>query len=170
MKTMRKVALTLFMMTLVAGISFAANDSVSHDVTINVAEVAMIGLNSTATITLTTGDPASAGGDPTGNSNTTKTVQYTSITDGVTTRALQGSLGVGDAAPAGTSLTLDVAGGTGAQTLVDCPAVNLLTGIASTATGGTGPAMTYAIAIGTVANLVVGATSTVTVTITLTDY
>jgi hypothetical protein len=169
MRTMRKISLAILLIAIAAGTSFAA-DNASHDVTINVAEVIELAVTAgTITLTADMAGGGVAGDDPVGDSDTSKTIQYTSIWDGATARTIEAQLAGGDTAPAGTSLTLSAAGGEGVKTLVDGPAVAIITGIQSVATGGTGPALTYAISITNVSNLVAGASETVTVTLTLTD-
>ena len=160
----------------IAGIVFAA-DTAAHDVILNVNEVCLIDLNSTATITLNTTAPAAGGMNPVGDTNNSKLLQYTSLVPSGQTRVITANWDALDAAPAGTSLRLQVtsvpvgSGTAGAQITLSDTAQNIVTAIGScaTGTGVNGAALLYTFSVDTVSSLVVGATSTVTVTFTLSD-
>jgi hypothetical protein len=173
---MKRLIVLSIVFMFIAGIVFA-DDTAQHDVTLNVLEVCLIDLNSTATITLNTIAPAAGGMDPTGDTDTSKLLQYTSLVPTGDTRYISANWGGTDAAPAGTSLLLEVTsvpagcGTAGAQiTLSDTPQ-NIITAIGSCATGvgANGAALTYTFSVDDVTQLVVGDTSTVTVTFTLSD-
>ena len=156
-----------------AATTFALTDTATHDVEITVAEVALIGLNNTTLVTLNTVAPGSAGADPTGSSDTGKTVQYTSLNATGFTRDIEADIDA--ATPGGTSLSLacdpggGVAGTTaGAVTLSTTPAA-IVTGIGSYASTATGPTLTYQLNVTAVGSLVVGTVGTVTVTLTLAE-
>jgi hypothetical protein len=171
----RLIVLTIVFM-FIAGIVFAA-DNAAHDVILNVNEVCLIDLNSTATITLNTIAPAAGGMDPTGDTDASKLLQYTSLVPSGQTRLITANWDALDAAPAGTSLRLVATsvpagcGSAGAQITLSNLAQNVITGIGSCATGvgANGAALLYTFSVDTVGSLVVGDTSTVTVTFTLSD-
>jgi hypothetical protein len=171
----RLVVLTIVLM-FISGIVFAA-DSGSHNVIMQVLNVCKINLNSTATITLTTIAPVNGGDPVTGQTDNTKLLQYTSLVPAAQTRRITANWGGADAAPAGTSLLLQATsvpagcGTAAAQITLSAAAQSIVTAIGSCATGVgvNGAALTYSFNIVNVNNLVVGASSTVTVTLTLTD-
>jgi hypothetical protein len=171
----RLIVLTIVFM-FIAGIVFAA-DTAAHDVILNVNEVCLIDLNSTATITLNTIAPATGGMDPTGDTDASKLLQYTSLVPSGLTRVITANWDATDAAPAGTSLRLQATsvpagcGTAGAQITLSNVAQNIITAIGSCATGvgANGAALLYTFSVDNVNNLVVGDTSTVTVTFTLSD-
>jgi hypothetical protein len=115
--------------------------------------------------------------DPTGSSDTSKILQYTSLVAAGTTRNVTAAWGGADSAPAGTALLLEatsVPGGCGTaagQITVSDIAQNIITGIGScaTGTGASGAQLQYDLDITAVGSLVVGDSSTVTITFTLTD-
>jgi hypothetical protein len=171
----RLVVLTIVFMC-ISGIVFA-DDSTAHDVILNVNEVCLIDLNSTATITLNTVAPAAGGMDPTGETDATKLLQYTSLVPSGQSRNITANWGGTDSAPAGTSLRLEVTsvpagcGTAGAQITMSDTAQSIVTAIGSCATGigANGAALLYTFSVDDVSQLVVGASETVTVTLTLTD-
>ena len=155
---MMKAKTTAFILALLlmgGAAAFTASDTAAHDVTMQVIEVVLIDLNSTAAITLTTNAPA-AGGDPvTGDTDATKLLQYTSLVGAAVTRNITANWGAADAA----QINLSNVG------------VNIITGIGSCATGVgvNGAELTFTFSVDTVGSLVVGDNQTVTVTYTLTD-
>jgi len=173
---MKRLIVISIVFMFIAGFAFAA-DTAAHDVTLNVVDVCLIDLNSTATITLNTIAPAAGGMDPTGDTNNSKLLQYTSLVPTGQTRVITANWGGADAAPAGTSLLLEVTsvpagcGTAGAQITIDDTARNIITAIGSCATGvgANGAALLYTFSVDNVGLLVVGDTSTVTVTFTLSD-
>jgi len=168
---------TLFLMVLFFGGFMYAADTASHDVTMQVNEVVLIDLNDLGAITLTTTAPANGGEDPTGDTDNSKLLQYTSLVASTTTRNISAQWGGTDAAPAGTSLLLEATSvplncGTAAtQITMSSTAQNIITAIGScaTGTGANGAVLTYTFQIDTVSSLVVGDNKTVTITLTLTD-
>ena len=156
---------------------FAANDSATHSVTLNVNEVVLLDLNDTSAVVLTTSAPTNGGELPVGSTDTSKLLQYTSLVPSGQTRNLTVQWGGADAAPAGTSLKLEatsVSAGCGTsapQVTVGPTAQALITGIGScaTGTGASGSQLTFTFSIDNVNALVVGDNSTVTLTYTLTD-
>jgi hypothetical protein len=177
-----KQALTIVFIFCLIGVGslFAANDSANHDVVITINEVVLIDIApDTTAINLASIAPLVGGDAVTGSSNSTKYLQYTSLVAGGTTREVQARL---DALPTvtGVSVSLvsaDPAGGPEEGTAG--PAVTLstvdqaiITAISSCATGTAatdGANLTYTLVIDDVSQLVVGATDTVNVTLTLTD-
>jgi len=165
------------LLTIAATMSFAANDTASHTVTMQVNEVALIDLNNTSNVLLTTTAPTNGGEAVTGTTDSSKLLQYTSLVSAGSTRRITVNWGGSDAAPAGTSLKLEAvsvpaSGGSAAgQITVGSTATDLITGIGSvaTGTGANGAALTYTFSVDTVTSLVVGASQTVTITFTLTD-
>ncbi len=174
---MKRLTTLFLMVVFFGGFMYAANDSTSHDVTMNVIEVVLIDLNDTSTIVLNTIAPAHGGENPTGDTDSSKLLQYTSLVPSTTTRNITAEWDTGDQAPAGTSLLLVAisvpagCGTAGAQITVDDTAQNIITNIGSCATGtGTnGAELTYTFSIDDVSQLVVGDSETVTITLTLTD-
>jgi hypothetical protein len=151
-----------------------AADSAAHNVVVQIQNVCKINLNSTSTITLTTVAPAVGGNAVTGQTDSSKLLQYTSAAPTGQTRRITAAWGGSDSAPAGTALRLQVTGGcgtAGAQITLSSTAQNIVTAIGScaTGTGANGAALTYTFAVTNINNLVVGSSSTVTVTFTLTD-
>lgn len=174
MRTAKILSAGIILLMFASFAAFGLTDTANHDVTINVNEVASVGLNNTTLITLSTVAPATAGDDPTGQSDNGKTVQYTSLNDTGLSRELQAQISA--ATPAGTSLSLTAAdpgggnaGTTAGTVTLNTSAAAIITGIGSYATGGTGPVLTYQLNVVTVASLVVGASGTVTVTLTLAE-
>jgi len=177
---MKRLVLALMVLMSMIGIVYAANDSASHQVTMNVVECVVIDLNDTSTITLQTTAPA-VGGDPvTGATDSTKRLQYTSLVPAGQTRRVTANWGPADSAPAGTSLRVEitaingVAGNCGTATgqiTLSNVAQNIITGIGScrTGTGANGATVTYTFSIDDISQLQVGDSKTVTVTFTLTD-
>jgi hypothetical protein len=169
-----------FVIAIVLILSYAvvfAADSATHNVVVQIQNVCKINLNSTSTITLTTVAPAVGGNPVTGQSDSSKLLQYTSAAPSGQTRRITAAWGASDSAPAGTALRLQVTsvtsgcGTAGAQITLSSTAQNLVTAIGScaTGTGVNGAALTYAFAITNINNLRVGSSSTVTVTFTFTD-
>lgn len=177
---MKRLALSFIVLMSILGIVYAANDTASHQVTMNVLEVVIIDLNDTSTVTLQTNAPA-VGGDPvTGDTDSSKRLQYTSLVPAGQSRRITANWGVADSAPAGTSLRVEitaingVAGNCGTaagQITLSNVAQNIITGIGScrTGTGANGATVTYTFSIDDVSQLEVGDSRTVTVTFTLTD-
>ena len=172
----RLVSAALILLVGAVGV-FAANDTATHDVTMQVLEVALIDLNDTGTITLTTTPPGAGGADVTGDSDTSKLLQYTSLVATGVTRNITVQWGGTDAAPAGTSLLVEatsVPAGCGVaapQVTLSSVAQNLVTTIGScaTGTGASGAQVTFTFSVDDIPSLVVGDNKTVTVTYTLTD-
>jgi hypothetical protein len=173
---MKRFTIFAIVLMFITGIVFAA-DTAAHNVTLRVLDVCRIGLNSTATITLDTIAPTNGGDPVTGMTNASKLLQYTSLVPAGQTRSITANWGGADAAPAGTSLLLQASavpancGTAGGQITLSAVGQNIVTAIGSCATGvgANGTTLTYTLNITNVNNLVVGATSTVTVTFTLTD-
>ena len=177
---MSKVFTILFIFILLFSFNLslsAINDSASHTVTMQVNEVALIDLNSTAGITLTTSAPSQGGESVTGDTDSSKLLQYTSLVSTGTTRNITVNWGAGDSAPAGTSLKLEATtvpancGTAGGQLTISNTAQSLLTNIGSCATGigANGSEMTYTFSVDDATSLNVGDNQTVTITFTLTD-
>jgi hypothetical protein len=174
---MKRLTTLILMVVFFGGLIYADNDFTSHDVTMNVISVVLIDLNDTSTITLNTIAPANGGEDPTGETDNSKLLQYTSLVSAGTHRQITANWDVGDTAPAGTSLLLQATsvpagcGTAGAQITVDDTARVIIDNIGScaTGTGANGAELTYTFSIDDVSQLVVGDSETVTITLTLTD-
>lgn len=163
----------------IAGTVFAQTDTATHDVTMNVAAIAMIEVNA-GTIVLNTNAPL-AGGDPvTGDADTTKYLQYTALNAAGTARTITAEWNILDAAPAGTSLDVVAAVPAGMGTTggpitfvnLNATAHAIVVNIPSCATGVAetdGANLTFTFNIDTVASLVVGDSHTVTIIYTLTE-
>ena len=155
----------------------AASDTASHDVTMNVTEIVLLDLNDTAAVVLNTTTPTNGGEDPIGSTDSSKLLQYTSLVPTGQTRSLTVQWGGTDAAPAGTSLSLEATSvpagcGTAAPSVtLSSVAQPLITAIGScaTGTGANGAQLTFTFSVDTVTSLVVGDNKTVTLTYTLTD-
>ncbi len=175
----KRILLILGLLALTAAAAFAASSSTNHQVQLNVPEVVLIRLDDATTITLNVVAPGVAGNPPTGQTDATKHLRYTAINAGVTRRNIQVNWGGADAAPAGTTLRVQVtgivpggAGTAGAQVTISSVAQNIVTAIPSCVTGiaaGNGAALTYTLSVDTPASLLVGDNHLVTVTFTLTD-
>ena len=173
--TKKIIALTVAFLFAGVGSLLAATSSDTHDVTISIVEVALLGVDDTSAITLSTVAPGTAGDDVTGQTDSTKYLHYTCLNAGGTTRVIDAQLSA--AAPAGTALLLTAtpAGGEGTGagqvSLTNASATNIITAIGSVATGSTvstdGANLAYVLSITDVASLVVGGGATLTVTFTL---
>lgn len=138
----------LFGLLLISVSLFALTDAATHDVTLNVDEVAMLDLADSSAITLAITAPADAGLPPVGQTNDTKYLQYTSLIDMSKTRTItvQWDLAPG-AEPAGTQLLCSVINGPlsaglgtpGVAVVVSNVAQTIITAIKS---GNTGTAAT----------------------------
>ena len=161
MRTFRTIIIAAVLLAFASSVSFGATANDGHDVTIGIVEVAVMALSSGAAITLNT-VAAAAGSDPTGQSDNSKTLEYTSLNAVGLERIIEAQLDV--ATPAGTSLNLTASdpadsGGMGVsagpQLLSNLGSVDILTNIGSVATGGGGPTLTYQLNVTSVPALVV---------------
>ena len=176
---MTKTTILAFALTMgTSAMAFAGSDTAPHDVTMQINEIALMDLNDATAITLTTNPPAAGGDNVLGDTDSTKLLQYTSLVASGVSRNITVEWGGQDAAPAGTSLSVEatsvplncgsaVVGGT----VISNVAASIVTGIGgcATGTGANGAALTYTFAITDVSSLVVGDNQTVTITFTLTD-
>lgn len=181
MKGLRTILIISLLSVLCVSVMYAASDTATHDVTMNVNEVVLIDINNTGTLTLNTTAPANGGEDVTGQTDSTsKLLQYTSLVGSGTTRNIQVSWSgaLDGACPAGTHLeaeAITVPGGCGSAVAggVTVSAVdqNIITTIGScaTGTGASGAQMEYRFVVDTVSSLVVGDTKSVRLVFTLTD-
>jgi hypothetical protein len=175
----KRVLLLFGVLLFAAAGAFAATSSTNHQVQLNVPEVVLIGLSPDAsTITLNVVAPGTAGNPPTGQTNATKYLQYTAVNASGTNRNISVAWGGADAAPAGTSLRVQVTAITGGcgtpsvQRTISAVGQNIVTAIPSCVTGigGTdGANLTYTLSVDTAASLLVGDNHLVTVTYTLSD-
>ena len=173
--------LVLCLLSVICVSVFAASDSATHDVTMNVNEVVLIDINNTGTLTLNTTAPANGGEAVTGETDSTsKLLQYTSLVGAATTRNIQVSWSgaLDGACPAGTHLeaeAITVPGSCGSAVAggvtVSGVDQNIITTIGScaTGTGASGAQMEYRFEVDTVGSLVVGDTTSVRLVFTLTD-
>ncbi len=153
---------------------FAASDSDDHDVTIELGEVALIDINSTATITLTTAAPTAGGEPPTGDTDNSKLLYYTSVVAAGESRNITVNWAGSDSAP-GLSLKVEATsvpagcGTAAAQVTIGKTAANLITNIGgcATGTGASGAEITYTLTVDDTSQIEAGP-NTVTITFTLT--
>jgi len=180
MKISKKFITSAIVIFLIAAVPLLAGTAeASHSITLNVNEIAVMGLNDTGSITLETGSTVDPGANPTtiaAATNSDKYLKYTSIVNDGATRSITVALSTG--VPAGTQLTVQAAdaGTTGDGTPVGSAVTlsttdqNLITGIGSCATGTTnGADLTYSYTITDVTLLEEDSDATITVTYTLTD-
>ncbi len=176
----KRLLLLVGILALSAGVAFAATSSTNHQVTMNVPEVVLIGLSpDTSTITLNVVAPGTAGNPPTGQTNNSKYLQYTTVNASGTNRHISVAWGGADAAPNGTSLRVQASfpvsvgcGTAGAQVTISNVGQNIVTAIPSCYTGITatsGANLTYTLSVDTPGSLQQGQSTTVTVTYTLSD-
>jgi len=161
----------------IAGPAFAA-DTATQTVQMNVNDICVIDVTGNPAA-LTIAAPATGGQTPADASNNTTYAQYTSVVSGATARTVTAAWGGSDAAPAGTSLALEVTALTagcgtvvGGGITVSAVAQNIITAIGScaTGTGGTdGGQLTYTLSVSDVTALDASDDQSVTVTLTLTD-
>ncbi|MBN2440215.1 MAG: hypothetical protein JXJ04_02685 [Spirochaetales bacterium] len=181
MKRSLILSVSICLLSVLCVSTYAASDTATHDVTMNVNEVVLIDVNNTGTLTLNTTAPANGGEDVTGETDSTsKLLQYTSLVGAGTTRNISVSWS-GDldgACPAGTHLeaeAITVPGGCGSAVgggvTVSAVDQNIITTIGScaTGTGASGAQMEYRFVVDTVSSLVVGDTTSVRLVFTLTD-
>jgi len=171
-----KKLLSILTFLFIGYFGFCLSDTASHDVTINITEVVLLGLNNTSTVTLFTSAPTNAGDDVVGSSDSSKELRYTSLVAPGITRNITANYGTSDSTPSGVSLLLEVSsiptncGSAAAQITVDSTAKNIITGIGSCATTTLdGATLTYTLNILDINLLNDTDTSTVTITLTLTD-
>jgi len=175
---MRKIIVLFAFVALTGASAFAAQSTASHGVTTSVPEVVLLGLNSTSSITLNVVAPSNAGDQPTGQSNASKYLYYTTVNASGTHRNISVAWGASDATSAGTSLHVAAAvssspafGNAGSAVSISNAGQNIVTGIPSCATGQgvNGVNLNYTLQVDTPASLVQGDTKSVTITYTLTD-
>lgn len=164
--------------------AFADTDSAAHDINLAVSEIAVLGLNDTGSISLSTASTVEPGADPSlasADTDSSKYLKYTSVVNNGATRSISVALG-STGVPSGTQLTVVAADAGTPQdgdpaaspiTLAGSmtPAV-LISGIGSSATGtgaSDGAQLTYSFSITDVTLLEEDADTTVTVTYTLSD-
>ena len=158
-----------------AGLGWAQSTA-THDVTININEIAEINVNGSA-VTLTVTAPGTGGSNPQGDSNSDAQLQYTSVVSG-TTRNISAKISSGSV-PNGVALAVQPTGtpgsneGTyGSAVTLDATDQNIVTGIESCATGITasdGATLGYTLSVTDPTQLNYGSDTTVTITYTLTD-
>lgn len=178
---MKKLTVIILTLLFVGTVAFAASSTATQPVTMTVSEVVLMGVSpNNNTFTLNVVQPVTAGDPPTGSSNSTKYLNYTAVTAGGQTRNI--SVGWNDATrpPAGTELHVQSAAptGTGAvgssngdQTVPNAGSNNIVISIGScyTGTGNAGAQLTYTLVVSAPGSLVQGASTNVTVLLTLTD-
>jgi hypothetical protein len=154
-----------------------AGDKAAHALTLTVSDTCRLALNSTAGVSLETSPPAAGGAAPTGNTDATKALRYTSLVPSGGSRKITANWDASDATPAGTSLLLQVTNvppncGTAAgQIRLSGEPQVLIANIGSCSTGPAGgqAGILYRFNIDDVTSLVTGDTRTVNVSFTLTD-
>ena len=170
---MKRFLISFLILTLISipGL-FAATGSDSHDVQIDIAEIAAIALTDATTLVLTTSDPAQAGDVPQGDTDSARYLQYTTLNTGAFTRKIQCSLDVSE--PAGVDLRLTLSGGLGTsagQVTLTTTDQDMVTAIGSGNTGiaaTDGDNLAWVLAVTDSTALLVGS-NTVTATFTLTE-
>ena len=176
MKKIRFISSVLALGLIIAGTGFANIDTAVHSVSIEIQEVALLALNSTALVALVSQNPAGgAGGEVEADTNNTKELYYTSVVANSTTRTISVSSDI--AAPAGTTLSVTptVGSATGAGTAAGKTAIpvgtgtDIITAIGSTATGtGAGAAsLLYTLDVVATSSLETTAATTLVLTYTL---
>ena len=89
MKKIRFISSVLALGLIIAGTGFANIDTAVHSVSIEIQEVALLALNSTALVALVSQNPAGgAGGEVEADTNNTKELYYTSVVANSTTRTI----------------------------------------------------------------------------------
>ena len=179
---MIKLAIVLLTAALFLGVAgvetvFSASDGASHDVTMQVVEIAVMGLNNANTITHTIDTATSGGASAQDDTDSSKLLQYTSLVAGATQRSITAQWGGSDAAPAGTQLNLEATsvptdcGSAASAVTLSSTAKPIITGIGSCATGvgSNGAALTYTLSVDDFTALAAGESKKATITYTLTD-
>ena len=179
MRKLSIVLLTAVLLLWLAGMetAFSASDTASHSVTMIVNEIALIGLNNTAPITLEMGTSTSTGEAPRDVTDNGKLLQYTSLVPDGATRSIIAAWGASDVAPAGTSLKLQSTsvpadcGTAASQITISGTAQSIITNIGSCATGVgvNGAELTYTLSVDDFTQLTASDSKTVTITYTLID-
>lgn len=152
-----------------------AQDTASQNVTMTVNEIVVIDVSGNPAELIITA-PTLGGDPPQDASDDTTYAQYTSVVASGTTRSLTAMFGSGSA-PTGTNLLLTVTpqggnrGTTAGQITVTDTAQPIVTTISSCATGrgAVGAQLGYVLEVDTVSDLVAGASSAASITLTLTD-
>jgi hypothetical protein len=167
------VALVTLFLLLPCLLFGAASPNQIINLTLN--EIVSAGITPVGGFTLTVGGPAVAGGIPSGDSNISKFLRYSTLNAYNAYRSITAIMSV--AAPAGTTLAVEgvlTTGGYGSSaglvTLNNTSNTPVVTGIGSgaTGTGNDGINLQFELSVTNTALLVVGNTS-ITVTFTLTD-
>jgi len=176
MRFFRTGILVLVVMLAGAAVGFAQTFD-THDIVFDLSGFGVIDLSDATDITLTVSPPTNPGDPPTGNSNNSKRLFYTVLTD--TTYSINAAITGGGSAPSGTHVELDVddfgatSGGAAATYTLDAVAGDIITGIASTASGrvavANAPRLTYTLVVDTPASLdTTDDATSLTVTLTIT--
>ena len=175
---MKKLTVVLVFSLFVIGLAgvAGAQSSATHDVTININDIAEVNVNG-SDISLTVTAPGAGGSDPQGDSNTDAQLQYTSVVSS-TTRLVSAKISAGSV-PSGLSLAVQPTGtpgtneGTyGSSVTLTATDQNLVTGVGSCATGtgaSDGATLSYSLSVDDPTQLDYGDDTTVTITYTLTD-
>ena len=79
MRKLVTIILSILWSVMFIFVASGLSDSTSHDVILQVNEIALIDLNNAGSITLTTNAPALGGEDPAGDTDASKLLQYTSL-------------------------------------------------------------------------------------------
>ncbi len=174
----RTSIIAIMLMVLGAG-ALVAQDSETHDISININAVALLDIIDGTQISLTA-ETTTAGAAPTGNSDTSKELRYTSVIDSGagTSRNITAEITAGSV-PSGLSVTIEssapsgsgtVGSTAGSVTLSSVSAQSIITGIGSGNTGTTsGPTLTYQLSVDSIGDLDAANSGTVTVTLTITE-
>jgi hypothetical protein len=178
MRLFRTTLLLVIVMLAGAAIGFAQTDN--HDIVIDTSGFAAIDLSDDSTITLAVSAPTLPGDDPTGDTDNTKYLFYTVLTQVASPQSINAQI-TNNSMPTGTTLSLVVsdmggAGGTAATTqdLTDEAAHDIITAIPSARTGrtaspGSAPRLLYTLGVNPATVVATASNTTVTVTFTITE-
>lgn len=172
-----KILLLAAFIVVLPGVATAASDTDTQTMDLDVDDIAVIGVSAATvpTMTITTPTAGNEGDDPLGDSDSSTTVEYTSVVTSGQTRTITAEITTGDV-PAGTQLTLiaeSVPASCGSaaaeQILSTTEAKAIITGIGSCATGGSGPTLTYSFEVTSVTSLDADGDTAPVVTLTITE-
>jgi hypothetical protein len=178
MRTSIATVVIVTFVCLMTATTVIAADTATQTVQLNVDDICVIDVTGDPA-TLTISAPAVGGQTPADATDNSTYAQYTSVVPSGTTRLLTANWGAGDSAPSGTQLGLEVTSLTagcgtavGGGITVSGTAQNIVTAIASCATGTgatDGAQLTYTLSVSNMGALDSTDDQTVTITLTLTD-
>ena len=178
MRFFRTSILVLLVLLAGAAIGFAQTDN--HDIIIDTTGFAVLELSDNSTITLDVSPPTNPGDVPIGDTDNSKYLFYTVLTPVASPQSINVEI-TNNSMPTGTTLTVVVSdmGGAGgsAETAVDITdeaAHDIITAIPSTRTGttaapGSAPRLLYTLGVNPLTIVGTVASTTITVTFTVTE-